>query len=129
MTPFASVAMLEKLALLKIALCNAPALSSASSARLRARVVRADQQITDDRVLSVAQRRDRHHGRKAAAILADVGQFVNVLDPARSLEHQASKPGVIGVASSTLNALARAITSCGSEISAGVILFITSAAA
>src|ERR1700685_4516726 len=35
MTPFSSVAMLEKLALLKIALCNAPALSSASSARLR----------------------------------------------------------------------------------------------
>jgi hypothetical protein len=35
-TPFASVAMLEKLALLKIALCRAPALSSASSACLRA---------------------------------------------------------------------------------------------
>src|SRR5471030_2878403 len=35
MTPFASVAMLEKLALLKIALCRAPALSSASSACLR----------------------------------------------------------------------------------------------
>src|SRR5665213_3005357 len=36
MTPFASVAMLEKLALLKMALCRAPALSSASSACLRA---------------------------------------------------------------------------------------------
>ena len=36
MTPLASVAMLEKLALLKIALCSAPALSSASSACLRA---------------------------------------------------------------------------------------------
>src|SRR5665213_1488110 len=35
MTPFASVAMLEKLALLKIALCRAPALSSASSVCLR----------------------------------------------------------------------------------------------
>src|SRR6202043_3412443 len=34
MTPFESVAMLEKLALLKIALCRAPALSSTSSARL-----------------------------------------------------------------------------------------------
>src|SRR5688572_753873 len=34
MTPFASVAMLEKLALLKIARCSAPALSSASSACL-----------------------------------------------------------------------------------------------
>src|SRR5450759_519754 len=32
MTPFASVAMLEKLALLKIALCRAPAFSSVSSA-------------------------------------------------------------------------------------------------
>src|ERR1017187_7206235 len=33
MTPFASVAMLEKLALLKIAFCKAPALSRASSRR------------------------------------------------------------------------------------------------
>src|ERR1035438_8050101 len=33
-TPFASVAILEKLALLKIALCRAPALSSASSGAL-----------------------------------------------------------------------------------------------
>ena len=36
MTPLASVAMLEKLALLKIALCRAPALRSASSASFRA---------------------------------------------------------------------------------------------
>src|SRR5437016_4118213 len=35
MTPFASVAMLEKLALLKIAFCRAPAFSSTSSACLR----------------------------------------------------------------------------------------------
>src|SRR4030095_8692627 len=35
MTPFASVAMHEKLALLKIARCRAPALSSTSSACLR----------------------------------------------------------------------------------------------
>src|SRR5665213_628927 len=34
MTPFASVAMLEKLALLKIALCSAPASSRGSSACL-----------------------------------------------------------------------------------------------
>src|SRR5436189_6072014 len=34
-TPFASVAMLEKLALLKIARCRAPAFSSTSSACLR----------------------------------------------------------------------------------------------
>ena len=77
MTPFASVAMLEKLALLKIALCRAPALSFG-----------ADQQIADDDVLRVAQRRDRHHRREPAAILADIGQLVDVLDPARGLEHQ-----------------------------------------
>ena len=38
--------------------------------------------------LRVAQRRDGHHRRKAAAILADVGQLVDILDPARGLEHQ-----------------------------------------
>src|ERR1700722_3183398 len=48
--------------------------------------------------------------------------------PREALNTNASKPGVIRVESSTLNALARAITSCGSEMSAGVILFITSAA-
>ena len=88
MTPFASVAMLEKLALLKIALCRAPALSSASSACLRARVVGADQQIADDGVLRVAQRRDRHHRREPAPVLADIGQLVDVFDPARGFEHQ-----------------------------------------
>ena len=49
--------------------------------------------------------------------------------PREALKTSASKPGVIAVPSSALSALARAITSCGSEISAGVILFITSAAA
>ena len=48
--------------------------------------------------------------------------------PREALKTSASKPGVIVVASSMLNALARAISSCGSEMSAGVILFITSAA-
>ena len=51
-------------------------------------VVRADQQIADDGVLRVAQRRDRDDGRKAAAVLADVSQLVDVLDPARGLEDQ-----------------------------------------
>ncbi len=51
-------------------------------------IVGADQQIADDRALIVAQRRDRHDRRKAAAILADVGQLVDVLDAARGLEHQ-----------------------------------------
>ena len=46
------------------------------------RVVGADQEIADDGVLLVAQRRDRHNRREAAAVLADVGQLVNVLDPA-----------------------------------------------
>src|SRR5665213_178921 len=49
--------------------------------------------------------------------------------PRDALNTKASKPGVIAVASSTLSALARATSSCGSEISAGVIWFITSAAA
>ena len=39
--------------------------------------------------------------------------------PREALNAKASKPGVIGVASSKLKALARAITSWGSEISAG----------
>ena len=57
--------------------------------RLLARgVVGADQQIADDGVLRVAQRRDGHHRREPAPILADVGQLVDVLDPARGLEHQ-----------------------------------------
>src|SRR6202021_569850 len=42
--------------------------------------------------------------------------------PREALKTSASKPGVIGVASSRLSALARAITSRGSEMSAGVIL-------
>src|SRR5674476_950719 len=48
--------------------------------------------------------------------------------PREALNTSAPKPGVIGVANSTLSILARAISSCGSEMSAGVILFITSAA-
>ena len=36
----------------------------------------------------VAQGSDRHDRREAAAILADVGQFVDVLDTARGFEHQ-----------------------------------------
>jgi hypothetical protein len=79
--------------------------------------------------LRVAQRRDRHDRREAAAVLADVGQLVDVLDAARGLEDQRLEARRDRGASSTLSALARAITSCGSEMSAGVILFITSAAA
>jgi hypothetical protein len=38
--------------------------------------------------LRVAQRRDRHHRREAAAVLADVGELVDVLDAARGLEDE-----------------------------------------
>ena len=39
-------------------------------------------------LLIVAKRRDRDDCRKTAAVLADVGQLVDVLDPARGLEDQ-----------------------------------------
>ena len=52
------------------------------------RIVGADQEVADERVIVVAQRRDRDDGRKAAAILADIGQFIDVFDAARSLERQ-----------------------------------------
>ena len=39
--------------------------------------------------------------------------------PREALNTSASKPGAIGVPSSRLSALARATTSCGSEMSAG----------
>ena len=38
--------------------------------------------------MSVAQRRDRHHRRKAAAIFTNVSQLVDVLNAARGLEDQ-----------------------------------------
>ncbi len=61
MTPFSSVAMLEKLALLKIALCNAPALSSASSARLRGHVFHGqDQQLAVVARLELAGVQEHH---------------------------------------------------------------------
>ena len=88
MTPLASVAMLEKLALLKIALCRAPGLEQRFFRLLARGIVGADQQIADDGVLRVAQRRDRYDRREAAAVLADVGQLVDVFDPARGLEDQ-----------------------------------------
>jgi len=48
--------------------------------------------------------------------------------PREALNTSASNPGVIGVPSSMLSALARAMTSCGSEMSVGVMLLVTSAA-
>ena len=88
MTPFASVAMLEKLALLKMARCKRAGLEQRLFRLLAGGIVGANQEVADDGVLCVAQGRDGHDRRKPAAILADVGQLVDVLDPARGLEHQ-----------------------------------------
>ena len=52
------------------------------------RVVGADEQVSDEIAVVVAQRRDRHDRGKAAAVLAHVGQFVDVLDAARGLERE-----------------------------------------
>ena len=92
-------------------------------------VVGANQQIADDGVLRVAQRRDGDHRREPAPVLADVGQLVDVFDPARGLEHQRLEAGRNRRAQLDAQRFARATTSCGSEMSAGVNLFITSAAA
>ena len=48
--------------------------------------------------------------------------------PREALNTSASNPGVIEADSSALSAWARATSSCGSEMSAGVMVFITSAA-
>ena len=129
MTPFSSVAMLEKLALLKMAFCRAPGLEQRLFRLLARGIIGADQQIADDRALIVAQRRDRDDRREAAAVLADVGQLVDVLDPARGLEDQRLEARRDRGGEFQAQRGGRAITSCGSEMSAGVILFITSAAA
>jgi hypothetical protein len=51
-------------------------------------VVGADQQVADDGLGRVAQRRHRHHGGQPAAVLAQVGQFIDVFDAAPGLEDQ-----------------------------------------
>jgi hypothetical protein len=67
--------------------------------------------------LRIAQRGNGDDGGHAAAVLADVGQLINIFDAARGLENQASNPGAIGVSNSRLRLAARAISSCGSEMS------------
>jgi hypothetical protein len=52
-------------------------------------------------------------GRKAAAILADTGQFVDASIPREAMKTKATKPGAFAVASSRLKVLARTITFCG----------------
>ena len=48
----------------------------------------------DGAVLRIAQGRRAHRGREAAAVLADVGQLVDVPAAVRGLEHQPSSPFV-----------------------------------
>ena len=50
-----------------------------------------NQQVTDDVGIRVAQRGNGHDRREAAAVLADVGQFVDVFNAARGLEGQRLK--------------------------------------
>ena len=56
-------------------------------------VISADHQVTDNGVLIVAQGGDRNDRREAAAILADVGQFVDILNTARGFEDQGLEAG------------------------------------
>ena len=54
-------------------------------------VVGTDQQITDDCVFIIAKSGNRNDRRKSAAILANISQFVDVLDPTRSFKDQGFK--------------------------------------
>jgi hypothetical protein len=56
-------------------------------------VVSADQQVADDSGGRVAESGDRDHRGKAAAVLPDVGQLVDVLDAARCLEGERLEAG------------------------------------
>ena len=56
-------------------------------------VVGADQEVADDPALIVAQRRDRYNRREAAAVLANVGELVDIFDSARGLENQRIETG------------------------------------
>ena len=55
---------------------------------LAGRVVGADEQIADDRLVRIAKRRYRDDGGKPASVLANVRELVDVFDAARGLEHQ-----------------------------------------
>ena len=93
MTPLASVAMLEKLALFEDCALQGSRLEQRFFRLLARRVVGADEEIADDGVLLVAQRRDRHHRGEPAPVLAEVGELVVVLDPVRRLEHEGLETG------------------------------------
>src|SRR4029078_574723 len=59
---------------------------------LARRIVGTDQQVADDDVLWVAQRRDGYHRREPAPVLAELRQRVDVLDSTCSLEDQSFEP-------------------------------------
>src|SRR5579862_1167582 len=54
-------------------------------------IVGADQQVADDVFLRVTQCSDGYHRREPAPVLAKIGQLVDVLDAAGSLEYQGLK--------------------------------------
>ena len=56
------------------------------------RVVGANQQVADDALFDVTERGDRHDGGEPAAVLAKIGQLVDVLETVRSLERQRLEP-------------------------------------
>ena len=56
-------------------------------------IVSADQQIADDGVLGIAERGHGDHCREPAPVLSNICQLVDVLDAARSLEHQCLEAG------------------------------------
>lgn len=56
-------------------------------------IVGTNQQIADNLFVGVPQGRHRHHSEKAAAVLAHVGQLVNVLYAPGGLEYEGFEPG------------------------------------
>ena len=71
---------------------------------------------------------DTMAGKRVPSLRMYVSSYLSSI-PREALNASASNPGAMGVASSSVSARARAITSCGSWMSAGVILSTTSAAA
>ena len=55
-------------------------------------IVGADQQVADDRLIGVAQGGHRDDGGQSAAVLADIGQFIDIFDATRRLENQGFEP-------------------------------------
>ena len=97
---------------------------------LARRVVGADEEVADDGLLRIAQRGHRDDGGETTAVLADLGELVDVFDPARGLEGECfANPAAMGMPNSVLNAAARVTSSPWSWRSAALVVFTTSAAA